>query len=182
MRHFLLSVHTCLQAATAHCTSPTTSCTHLLFQPNHLRENCSSLLLFALGRLLFCETGSALLHAMEFPDLLITLTVGSASDSKTLKPIESPASLRKQRLLCAKFLLPSMNYVGSGSFGRSLLAAICSSGHTALRLFTTKFMHLLLRLNIPTVEGWLIPLLLNLTSDRSAKVVLEAVSVLEVDQ
>ncbi|KAL5103379.1 hypothetical protein TcWFU_004901 [Taenia crassiceps] len=180
LRRFLISVRSCLAAAATPSASSVT-CTHLLFQPSHLREHCSSLLLFGLGRLLACEAGSSLLHAMEIPDLLLTLVVGGNSDKQNLSALKFPNVLKnihKQRLLCAKFLLPSMSYTGSG-FGRSLLAAICSSGHTALRLFAVKFIRLLLRLDIPSTAPWLVPLLLNLSCDRSPKVFHEAVSVLE---
>lgn len=180
LRRFLVSVRNCLAAAATPGASSMT-CTHLLFQPSHLREHCSSLLLFGLGRLLSCEAGSSLLHAMEIPDLLLTLIVGGSGNKQDLSALKFPnvlKNLRKQRLLCAKFLLPSMSYTGSG-FGRSLLATICSSGHTALRLFTAKFIRLLLRLNIPSAASWLVSLLLNLSCDRNSKVFHEAVSILE---
>ncbi|VDM31550.1 unnamed protein product [Hydatigera taeniaeformis] len=169
LRRFLTSVHTCLAAAATPSASPMT-CTHLLFQPSHLREHCSSLLLFGLGRLFSCEAGSSLLHAMEIPDLLTLIVGGSAGgqELQALKFSNALKNLRKQRLLCAKFLLPSMTYTGSG-FGRSLLVTVCASGHTALRLFGAKFIRLLLRFNIPSTASWLVPLLLNLSCDRSPK-------------
>ncbi|VDK37735.1 unnamed protein product [Taenia asiatica] len=175
LRRFLVSVRSCLAAAAAPGASSVT-CTHLLFQPSHLREHCSSLLLFGLGRLLSCETGSSLLHAMEIPDLLLTLIVGGSGEKQDLLALKFPnvlKNLRKQRLLCAKFLLPSVRYTGNG-FGRNLLTSICSSGHTALRLFAAKFIRLLLRLNIPSTASWLAPLLLTLSCDRSPKVFHEA--------
>ncbi|VUZ43209.1 unnamed protein product [Hymenolepis diminuta] len=179
LRRFLAAVRTCLVAATTPSSSPVISCAHLLFQPSHLREHCSSFLLLGLGRLLSCETGSTLLHSMDIPDLLITLSVGQPiRDPQSLKQPDSLTAVRKQRLLCAKFLLSSMNYTGSG-FGRSLLATICSTGHVALRLWVTKFIRLLIRLNLPFVEIWLVPLLLNLTADRNVRVMHEAISVLE---
>lgn len=180
LRRFLVAIRTCLVAATTPSSSPVISCTHLLFQPSHLREHCSSFLLLGLGRLLSCETGSTLLHSMDIPDLLITLSVGQpVRDPQSLKQPDSLTAMRKQRLLCAKFLLSSMNYTGSG-FGRSLLATICSTGHVALRLWVTKFIRLLIRLNLPFGEIWLVPLLLNLTADRNVRVMHEAISVLEV--
>ncbi|CUT99596.1 rapamycin insensitive companion of mTOR [Echinococcus multilocularis] len=180
LRRFLISLRSCLLAAITPSASSMT-CAHLLFQPSHLREHCSSLLLFGLGRLLSCEAGSSLLHDMEIPDLLHSLIVGGSGVGQDLSALKLPnplKNLHKQRLLCAKFLLPSMSYTGSG-FGYSLLATICSSGHTALRLFAVKFIRLLLRLNIPSTAIWLVPLLLNLSCDRSPKVFHEAISVLE---
>lgn len=178
---FLTAIRACLLAAIAPKSSPVASCTHLLLQPNHLREHCSGLLLLGLGCLLSCETGSALLHSMGISDLLIALSVGEPKerDFQALKHPDSVSAVRKQRLLCAKILLSSISYSGSG-FGRSLLATVCSSGHVALRLWATKFIRLLVRINVPSAEVWLVPLLLNLSSDRNQKIMHEAVSVLEV--
>ncbi|VDD80030.1 unnamed protein product [Mesocestoides corti] len=178
LRRFLSSIHTCLIASATPSQSPMTTCIHLLFQTNHMRDHCSSLLLFAIGRLAAFEDGAALLQSLGFPESLLTLTIGNEKNRSEYRPVNVKETINNQRFLCSKILLASMDYSGPG-IGRSLLVSICSWGHNALRLFATKFIRLLLRLKIPGTQSWCVPLLVTLSFDPDPKVVYEAVSVLE---
>ncbi|BHF75669.1 hypothetical protein SprV_0501876500 [Sparganum proliferum] len=163
LRRFLQSIHQCLLATLAYegqmgvhagANSETpTSCLHLLFQPAHLKNFCSPLLLFALGRLSSCEAGYELLSSMGLTEAVFQVLERPAAPN-IHRPIEVQTTLNRQTLLLSKILLASSSFTSKEGFGQRLLFTVFRYGTQPVRLFAVKFIRLLLRMGLPSITSW----------------------------
>nr|VZI22481.1 unnamed protein product [Spirometra erinaceieuropaei] len=188
LRRFLQSIHQCLLATLAYegqigvhaggNSDTPISYLHLLFQPAHLKNFCSPLLLFALGQLSSCEAGYELLSSMGLTETVFQVLERPAAPNIP-RPIEVQTSLNRQTLLLSKILLASSSFTSKEGFGQRLLFTVFRYGTQSVRLFAVKFIRLLLRMGLPVDPNICISLLLRSLFDSSIFVMEEAIDVLE---
>ncbi|XP_066151016.1 rapamycin-insensitive companion of mTOR [Euwallacea fornicatus] len=131
-----------------------------LFSPAHMiNTHCQSYFLF-IGQFVRSESGRSILESIKMFSLLQELATSTRHDCYV------------------KLIISTLDYSVPGP-AREILDAVLTCEAEGSRLYATQFLLVLLRVGYPTFGGWAVRLLCRQLEDKSGKVSLTALSVLQ---